>query len=361
MTAPFDLKWADAAGTSLFVAERDPANRITRLDVTNGSSNLISAVANRPSSVALVGLSRLLVCCDQAIQSVNLLPYQPTGPLFMEIGFIPFTDITPAGLADTSADAGAHYPVKNVPFGGTLPLMINHERAANDGASYYRVKIDGVVRMDVWSDDKWNGTTFVTETMTPLVINSQPGYFPVRPVSDLLLWLHPALGILTDSTNLSNGLHTISVEFAQASGALVEVSNLVTIRVDNNQCVGSLAAPTLNGNAADPGCGLLHYTGQTSLPVDMPLTASHPNGFATFSFEVVKGVNGIYSDRRPGAARAYTGSRCPLRISLGVVRLRASANIYTSPHQQTMAGRGRVNTTHRRRLPSCWRRSCQRA
>jgi hypothetical protein len=295
LTAPFDLRWADTAGSSLFVTERDPANRVRRIDVSSGLSNVVSVVATRPSSVALVGVSRLLVCCDQVIQSVNLTSSQPTGPLFLEIGFIPFTDIGSSGLADTSADAGAHYPVKNAPFGGTLPLMINHERAANDGAAYYRVKVDGVVRMDVWTDDKWNGTAFVTETMTPLVINSHPGYFPVRPVSDLLLWLHPALGMLMDSTNLSNSLHTISVEFIQATGTLVEVSNVVTIRVDNNPCVGALSAPTLNNRPADPGCGLLHYTGVTSLPVDMPLTASHPNGFATYSFEVVKGVNGVYS------------------------------------------------------------------
>jgi hypothetical protein len=29
------------------------------------------------------------------------------------------------------------------------------------------------------------------------------------------------------------------------------------------------------------------------MPVTMPLTATHPNGFATYSFEVVKGVNQI--------------------------------------------------------------------
>jgi hypothetical protein len=293
LTGPFDLTWADAACTSLFVTERDPANRITRIDVTSGTSNVVAAVASRPSSVSLAGASRLLVCCDQVIQSIDLVPFQASGPLLMEIGFIPYTDITASGLADTSSDPGAHYPVKNVPFGGTLPLMINHERAANDGASYYRIKIEGVVRMDTWTDDKWNGTTFVTETMTPLVINSQPGYYPVRTVSDLLLWLHPALGTLTDSTNLSNGLHTIQAEFIGSAGNLIETSNSMLIHVDNSQCVAALATPTLNGNAADPNCGLLHYTGVTSMPVKMPITATQPNGFATYSFEVVKGVNEI--------------------------------------------------------------------
>ncbi len=293
LTAPFDLKWADASATSLFLTERDPANRVTRIDVTTNTSNVVSGVASRPSSVSLAGTSRVLVCCDQVIESIDLVAFQPTGPLLMEIGFIPYTDITAAGMADTSADPGAHYPVKNVPFGGTLPLMINHQRAANDGASYYRIKIDGNIRTDIWTDDKWNGTAFVTQTMNPQVISGQSGYYPVRPVSDLLLWLHPALGTLTDSTNLSNAVHTIDVEFITASGTLIETSNSVTICVNNQQCVAALSTPTLNGNAADPSCGLLHYTGFTAMPVNMPLTATHPAGFATYSFEVVKGVNEI--------------------------------------------------------------------
>jgi len=293
LTSPFDLTWADPAETSLFVTERDPANRITRIDTTAGTLNVVSGVGFRPSSVSCAGASRILVCCDQVIQSLDLVPFQASGPLLMEIGFIPYTDILANGLADTSSDPGAHYPVKNVPFGGTLPLMINHERAANDGAAYYRVRIDGVVRMDTWTDDKWNGTSYVTQTMTPLVVNGQPGYYPVRPVSELLLWLHPALGTLTDSANLSDGLHTIDAEFIDSTGHLIETSNAVTIHVDNSQCNAALFTPTLNGKSADPNCGLLRYTGANSMPVNMAITGTHPSGFATYSFQVVKGVNQV--------------------------------------------------------------------
>jgi len=130
----------------------------------------------------------------------------------------------------------------------------------------------------------------------------------VRPVSDLLLWLHPALGLLTDSTNLSNALHTITVEFVNSSGTLIETSNAVTIRVDNNSCVGTLGTPTLNGNPADANCGLLHYTGLTAQPVDMPLTATHPTNFATYSFSVVKGVNGIIGVGGPVPAASPVAS-----------------------------------------------------
>jgi hypothetical protein len=92
---------------------------------------------------------------------------------------------------------------------------------------------------------------------------------------------------------LSNSLHTIEVEFIGSTGHLIETSNAVTIHVDNNQCAASLTTPTLNGQTADPICGLLRYTGANALPVTMPLVGTHPNGFATYSFQVVKGVNQV--------------------------------------------------------------------
>ena len=55
-------------------------------------------------------------------------------------------------------------PGQEVPFGGTLPLMINHLRAYNDGAAYYRVKVDGVVHTDPWTDYHWNGFNYVAQT-----------------------------------------------------------------------------------------------------------------------------------------------------------------------------------------------------
>jgi hypothetical protein len=155
-----------------------------------------------------------------------------------------------------------------------------------------------------------------------LVVNAQPGYYPVRPVSDLLLWLHPTLGTITDSTNLSDGMHTIQMEFVNAAGALIETSNLVTIRVDNRPCAGALGAPTLNGKAIDPNCGLLHYTGLTAASVDMPVTATHPAGFATYSFEVVKGVNGIIAIGGPvPAASPVTSAASTLLGSCTVAAL----------------------------------------
>jgi hypothetical protein len=71
--------------------------------------------------------------------------------------------------------------VKDTPFGGTLPIMINYPAATALSATHYRIKVDGVVRLDSWTDEKWNGVMFAPETVSPVVVNFQPGFYPVRP------------------------------------------------------------------------------------------------------------------------------------------------------------------------------------
>src|SRR6516162_2988725 len=155
LTNPFFLTWSDASQTTMFVPERDPANRISLLTVSTAAFQLVaSGTPARPSSVAVTHPGEILVCSDQVIESIDFVlgSFQPNGPLLMGIGFIPFDKVTPSGLADTTADPTYFYQVKDTPFGGALPLMINHYRAGLDGAAYYRVKVDGVVRLDSWSD-----------------------------------------------------------------------------------------------------------------------------------------------------------------------------------------------------------------
>ena len=128
-----------------------------------------------------------------------------------------------------------------MPFGGTLPLMVNHERADLDGTSWYRVLVDGVVRSDSWADEKWNGTQYVAVTTAPTIVAGQPGYYPVHPLSELFLWMNPSLGMLLDSTNLTNALHTLLIEFTNGAGAVIETSTPLTILVNNQWCSASVA------------------------------------------------------------------------------------------------------------------------
>ena len=204
-------------------------------------------------------------------------------------------------MADTTVDPTYFYQVRNTPFGGTLPLMVNHLRAANDGAVHYRVKVDGVVRTDSWTDERWNGFEYVAQPVAPVNVAGNPGYYPVRPISELFLWMNPSLGDLLDSTNLSNGSHTIVLEFVNSAATLLETSTALTIRVDNDHCTATIAPPSFRGTIANANCGVLNYGVDAKDLVSMPFTASHPTGFATFSFSLVRGVNGVTLPSGPGS------------------------------------------------------------
>jgi hypothetical protein len=303
LTAPFFLNWSDATQSSLLIPERDPANRVTMINVAATSSQVVlSGVPFRPSSVTVPTPGQMLICSDQVIEEADFLAFQPAGPLLMGIGFIPFDKVitTPGptlGLADTTVDPTYFYQVKNTPFGGALPLMLNYMRALNDGAAYYRVFVQnfsGFKLQDVtWTDEHWNGFHYVPITTGPVNVGGNPGFFPTRALSDLFLWMNPSLAGFIQSTGLPNGLNTIWIEFVNGSGGFIEWATPLQILVDNNACTATIGAPTLHSASADPTCGLLHYGTKDASLVSMPFTASHPNNFATFSFVVVKGVNTV--------------------------------------------------------------------
>jgi hypothetical protein len=300
LVAPFFLTFENAGETSLFVAERDPANRITRVDlITNLTSLVAGGFPSRPGAVALMSASRMLVHGEDTLSLVDFLPFAASGPLFMGFGFIPFDKVIQTagptqGLADTTTPPGYFYQVKDTPFGGELPIMINYPAATAAGATNYRIIIDGVVRMDTWSDEEWNGTMFVPVTISPALVNSQPGFYPVRTAP--FQFINPALGSLVDSTTLSNGLHTIQVEFVRPNPLpfipvpiVVATSTQVTFRVDNNPCKAVLGAPRVGANVAD-ACGILRYVNPTDT-VTLPFTATQANNFADYSYSLIRGHN----------------------------------------------------------------------
>jgi len=299
-TAPFFLIWGDPAEASLLVAERDPANRVTRVDLATNTTSLVAGgFSSRPGAMALMSPSRLLVHGETTLSIVDFLPFITSGPLFMGFGFIPFDKViqTPGpnqGLADTTVPPGYFYQVKDTPFGGTLPIMINYPAATALGATHYRITVDGVIRLDSWTDEEWNGVTFVPVTTSTVVVNFQPGFYPVR--TSPFLFMNPSLGSLMDSTGLSNAVHTLVVEFVRpnplpfsTSPIVLATTAPVMFRVDNNPCKAVLAAPKVGINVAD-ACGILRYV-LTTDTVAMVFTASHPNNFADYSFGLIRGHN----------------------------------------------------------------------
>jgi len=142
-------------------------------------------------------------------------------------------------------------------------------------------------------------------------VAGQPNYYPVHPISDLFLWMNPTLGMLMDSTNLSNGLHTIEIEFSDGAGVVKETSTPLTIMVNNQSCTATLSAPVLNLMTADTVCGLLHYGVKNNALVTMAFVATHPAGYATFSFELVKGVNAVALPAVPPTSGPVSASISP--------------------------------------------------
>lgn len=337
LTAPFMLAWANASQTALLVAERDPANRVTQVNLSGGSSVVASALPARPSSVALIGPGRMLVCSDTVISQVNFLASvaDPAGPLLMGIGFVPFDKIAPAtGLATT--DSGYFYHVVDAPFGGTLPIMINHQHAANLGATHYRVRIDGITRSDSWSDYRWNGVQNVLTTVGPVTVGALNNCFPVHPISDLFLWMNPSLGMLTPSTDLANGLHTIRVDFINAVGTLLASSTPLVIMINNQSCIGALAAPMLGTTAAD-ACGVIHVGSGGTLSIGF--TASHPEDYGNWSISVIKGATGVLSQTGP-LPPAVTGiSATSAALLAGCPMAGFAAYLYVSATIQNGWGR----------------------
>ena len=324
LTAPFFLTWADAAQDALLVPLRDPSNSIISVNVTLGVSNVVaSGVPFRPSSVALASPGQMLVCSDSVIEEIDFIPISATGPLLMAIGNIPFDKIYQppdprAGLADTSVDPTYYYQVKDTPFGGALPIMVNFQAAAGDGAYFYQVKVDGIPHTDTWTNYFWNGVTYVLETIPPKTVGPSVGCYPVHPVSELFLWINPSLGDLLDTTGLTNGLHEIVLQFTDSGGTPLPtvVSPPLYVLINNQPCVATLSPPLLSGSPAD-ACGVLHYGGSMASNVSIGFTASQPANFANFSFEVVRGVTGVTLPSPPPASGPVTSAVSPITDTVG--------------------------------------------
>ncbi len=324
LTAPFFLAWADAAQDTLLVPQRDPSNSILSVNLALGSSTVVAAgVPFRPSSVALPNPTQILICSDSVIEEVALVSFPVNGPLLMGIGFIPFDRIVQTagpllGLADTTVDPGYFYQVKDTPFGGTLPIMVNYQSALAINAAFYQVKIDGVPHTDAWSDYLWNGATYVLQTISPHTVGAAVGCYPTRPLGQLFLWLNPSLGDLLDTTGLSNGNHTLSLTFVDGAGNPIASTTPINIRVNNQSCVATLTPPLVGGSPAD-ACGVLHYGVNKAAVVSIGFTASQPANFATFSFSMVRGVTGVTLPAVPPTSGPVSAAVSPITDTVGAL------------------------------------------
>jgi hypothetical protein len=303
---PFFLAWADNSETRILVPERDPANKISVIDISQTSGNvspLITGNSFRPSSIAIIQPGTYCVCCNDEIDEYFLTAGMSTG-LYMGIGNVPFNLITNNGSADdgkadtTTQPAYIYQFPKNSPFGGTLPVQVNHSRAWDAGAAYYRVLVDGNPRHDTWNDLLLNPADGKFDIITNVKADINGFYQTHDPVH---VYYNALLGCPLASTDAANGLHNFTVEFytaANAANIIPSQSTSHKLCIDNNQCVASLDMPVLDNNNATPQCGYLKYSDKTH-NVTLHYSAYHPKGFGNFSFSIIKGAYGHYSASGP--------------------------------------------------------------
>ena len=231
---PFFLSWSDPGESAILLTERDPANRVTRIDLTQtpiASAPVAIGVPVRPSSVEVTAANRILVCSDTEIVQIDLTGsvYTSAGPLLMGIGHVPKSKISSNGYATT--DPGYFFQVKDSPFGGTLAVMINHEKARSLEAQYYRILVDGAIQSQGWSDYKWS-TSLSAFQLTPA---SQTGsFFRVRGAGEI--WYNHWLGYFLNTTPLTDGPHTIQVKLfgsASAASEIAGATDSLVVQVDN--------------------------------------------------------------------------------------------------------------------------------
>lgn len=93
-------------------------------------------------------------------------------------------------------------------------------------------------------------------------------------------------------------------------------SFIMPLHIDNNVCTASINSPQLDGVVANE-CGVMQYL-NTSNTVTIPFVASHPNGFASYSFNVKRGINILSALNQFGQATGVFNSVSPLNTMLSV-------------------------------------------
>ena len=230
LTAPRHLTWADA-GESVILFPQNGSSNVFKADLTTSPAT-VTAIAGpaafNPYSVAVLSSNQLLITSANVVAEVDLTAsvFSAAGPILLGIGFVPNNIANlPAGYADTTVTPGYFFQVKDSPFGGTLPLMINWEAARTAGANFYQVFIQGpsgpaVQVTQPFNDYLWS----VALNEFELVSTSQTnGYYPLRSAGQI--WLNFWLGLLLDTTSQQNGLNTISVKLFSAETAASEIGN----------------------------------------------------------------------------------------------------------------------------------------
>jgi hypothetical protein len=315
----FFMAWADPGHTAFMVPQRTPENNIARIGLDswiNTATQVLPAIGGpatplptNPSSVAMVSPTLMTVCCNDQILLADLGIFVATGPLLMGLGNIPKTFISVDGYATTPS--GSIFQVTDAVFGGTVPIIMNHDRArTTDSAQYYQVLVDGIPHTDSWTDYQWDPSVpgFVLRTISPVTQGSYTGCYPVRSPADL--WYTGNLGDRLDTSGLTSGTHTIAVRAIRVTHFLwltfynVVETDSVTVVIENRRPLVKINQ-ILHAGTLVPVCAIV------TDPPDQwtfDITATHPAHYLlTWSLTAWWGDNGskgVDSRTYPGGSPA---------------------------------------------------------
>jgi hypothetical protein len=268
---------------------------LMKLDLTTTPATVggvVGPTAANPYAVAVISPEHMVVICASELDEAYLTGgvYSAAGPILLGIGFVPAdTTHIVGGYADTHLDTTYFFQVRNCPFGGTLPLMINHDGARNKGAKFYQVQVTpagGVPQTltQPYTDYLWN-TALNRFDATPIIPSG--GFYPVHAAG--AIWLNYWLGMLYDTTGLPNGLVTVQVRlFSAASlaneiGLATDAGRSATLMIDNSHPTASLNAIWHDG-ATVGTCGIV-TSGTPNFTFDITATAPrHLLGWSLTSY-----------------------------------------------------------------------------
>ena len=291
------LAWADAGQSAILLTQHN-AGSVLKVDLTALPAVVTTITASLPAasyphSVAVLSSNQILITSATTISEVDLTAslFSAAGPILLGIGFVPADAIhLPNGFADTTMDPTYFFQVKDCPFGGTLPLMINWQAARSAGANFYQVWVNGALVTSSFGDYLWSVALNEFELITTV---PQNGYYPLRSAGQI--WLNNWLGLLLDTTGNPNALNNISIKLFSAESAASEiglstaVGHFANVMIDN-----TLPTAIIEQIFQQPGnipinvCGLV-TTGAPTFTFEV--TASAPAHLLAWSLTAYWGNN----------------------------------------------------------------------
>jgi DNA-binding beta-propeller fold protein YncE len=249
MVAPFFLAWTDSSQSALYVVQRDPVNRVVRLDLATADPDKVAInLPFRPSGITVRDSGQtLFVTTDKNIVKIDLYNLTPTEPVFTQVGHVPATEIDANGYADTMG-SGYFYRVRHAPFGGTINIFGNLSNFKAQGASHYRLLVakDGGTYEALshsWRAYKWNP---VMAKYEPVTIAPETGttYYPIPdeyplqaarwvPPFLMMRWPSGANGDYDFKVEIYNKISGPPVSWDPLTHKLPSAANNLVLKVDN--------------------------------------------------------------------------------------------------------------------------------